>query len=117
MLKRVAEITYFVPDLKEYLDWLVRTLDARPTAIFDNLIQCRVGSTMVSIHPSDDKGEAGPGGQVAYWAVSDLNTAITRFEQNGARLFRGPLRGVDGPWVAQTQDPWGNVWGLIQTVD
>lgn len=114
MLEKLREITYFAPDIDAYWIWLQAVLNAQLERRFDNLIQCRLGDMLVTLHPCDDKGPTGPGGQVAYWAVTNVEEAVSHFEKNGGYRFRGPIQGVDGPWVAQVQDPWGNVWGLCQ---
>ncbi|PSR20220.1 MAG: bleomycin resistance protein [Sulfobacillus acidophilus] len=114
MLEGLQEITYLVPDLDGYATWLQQVVGAREVRRFPGLIQCRIGTTLVTLHHADEKGPTGPGGQVAYWAVVDIQAAIAHFEQWGGRRYRGPIAGVDGPSVAQVQDPWGNVWGLWQ---
>ncbi|NMP24222.1 VOC family protein [Sulfobacillus harzensis] len=115
MLKRIAEVTYFVPDLDAAWAFLRDVANARLHFKALGLIQVEVGESLVSLHPADEKGSAGPGGQVAYWQVDNLNDAIQAFQDRGGHLYRGPIKGVDGPQVAQVQDPWGNLWGLLQS--
>ena len=114
VLERIREVTYFAPDIDAYGAWLTRVLGAREVLRYPDFIQLMIGSELVTLHPSDEKGQAGPGGQVVYWLVSDIAAVVTCFEHNGGRRFRGPVTGVDGPRVAQVQDPWGNVWGLVE---
>ncbi len=117
MLERLQEITYFVPDVDAYAQWLEQVVGVAEVRRFEGLIQCRVGSTTITLHHADEKGRSGPGGQVAYWQVADIMSAIARFENGGGHRYRGPIQGIDGPYVAQVQDPWGNVWGLWQAFD
>lgn len=114
MLEAVQEVTYFASNIEAYWEWIRTTTGAALLLREPHLIQCRIGEAAVTLHPADEKGHAGPGGQVAYWRVADIDAAVTRFEEYGARRYRGPIKGLDGPWVAQVQDPWGNIWGLIQ---
>lgn len=114
MLEGIQEVTYFVPDLEAAWAWLVSLAGAELVTKLPGMIQGRVGRSVVTLHPADEKGAAGPGGQVVYWRVRDIHQAIADFEAQGATRYRGPIVGVDGPQVAQMQDPWGNLWGLIQ---
>lgn len=114
MLRHLQEITYFAPDIDAYWDWLHGVLGAQVLSRQDQLIQGQIDGMRVTVHPSDEKGPNGPGGQVAYWAVIDIGVALAHFERHGGQRFRGPLKGVDEAWVAQVKDPWGNVWGLWQ---
>ncbi|HET7090661.1 MAG TPA: VOC family protein [Anaerolineae bacterium] len=56
---------------------------------------------------------AGAAGQVAYWHVEDFDAALERAENLGAVLYRGPLRRLDGQYMCQVKDPFGNLIGLI----
>lgn len=114
MIKGIAEVTYFVPDIEASWQWLSDLTGAELLLRLDGMIQGRVGESVVTFHPADEKGPVGPGGQVVYWRVDRLDVVMSQFESRGARRYRGPIRGVDGPMIAQMQDPWGNLWGLIQ---
>lgn len=114
VLERLQEITYFAPDIEAYSRWMVEAAGAQVVSRLPNFIQLTIGPNLVTLHPSDSKGPTGPGGQVAYWRVAEMDAALRHFEAHGASRFRGPIQGVDGPTVAQVRDPWGNVWGLFQ---
>lgn len=117
MLKGIREVTYFVPDVREAFDWLHALTGAELVFESPDLVQARVGSSVVTLHPADEKAPPGPCGQVAYWRVDNLESAIQAFEERGGHRYRRPIAGVDGASVAQVQDPWRNVWGLIQERD
>lgn len=114
MFERLQEITLFAPDINAYFAWLQEVVGARLALSLPGIIQCHIAGTLITLHPSDEKGSAGPGGQVAYWVIPDIEAAVSQFEHRGGRRYRGPIVGIDGPTVAQVQDPWGNVWGLWQ---
>lgn len=114
MLKGLAEVTYFVPDIEKAWAWLQEALAADLIVDLPGMIQARIGTSVITLHPADIKGQAGPGGQVAYWHVASVDDALRHFESHGGRRYRGPIHGVDGPRIAQVLDPFGNVWGLIE---
>ncbi len=116
MLKGIHEVTYFVPDVHAALQWLQSLTGAELLLQSPDLIQARIGPSLVTFHPADEKAPPGPGGQVAYWRVDDLESALAVFEERGGHRYRRLVVGPDGLAVAQVQDPWGNVWGLIQAV-
>lgn len=114
MLEGVAAVTYFAPNLDEYWRWLEQVLDAQLERRHQELVQGRIGSVPIVLHPADEKGPPGPGGQVVYWQVADLAAALICLEAHGGRRYPGPIRGLDGRLAAQVRDPVGNVWGLVQ---
>ena len=55
------------------------------------------------------------GGQVAYWSVSDLDSAVSAAQDLGATLYRGPIDvPIERLRVCQMRDPMGNVFGMLQ---
>ncbi|MCY0898074.1 MAG: VOC family protein [Firmicutes bacterium] len=113
-LKGIGDVTLFAPDLEAYWAWLETALGAVLQQRYPHLIQGQIGTVSVTVHPADEKSPTGPGGQVVYWAVDDVNEAMQHLARHGARPYRGPVVGEEGARVAQLQDPWGNIWGLIE---
>lgn len=79
----------------------------------DDFFLLQVGSVEVVFHPADEKGPSGVAGQVVYWQVDNLDAALQRALRLGAQLYRGPLDRLDGTWMCQVKDPFGNVIGLV----
>jgi predicted enzyme related to lactoylglutathione lyase len=45
--------------------------------------------------------------------VDDIDRSIARAVELGGRLYRGPLKRLDGKFMCQVKDPFGNVIGMI----
>ncbi len=110
----VCEVTFFLSDLEAGRTWLCDLLDSEPTFDHPEFKTFQAGATTIGLHPADPKAAAGSGGQVAYWLVRDLERTLVHFEAHGCARFRGPIRGVDGARICQVQDPFGNLWGLLE---
>lgn len=110
----VEEVLFFVPDVSQAKSWFSEVLELCPT--FDDPQYCafQLGGITIGLHPSDAKTSSGVAGQVVYWRVANLQATIDHFVAHGCTLFRGPIVGIDGVHICQVQDPFGNVWGLIE---
>jgi predicted enzyme related to lactoylglutathione lyase len=111
----VAEVVLFVPDLEAARVWYRELLGSDVVAWHDGYGWFEVAGVRVGLHPADAKTPGGVGGVVPYWAVDSVDEAVRIFTAHGARLYRGPVTGVDGARVAQVQDPFGNVVGLVES--
>lgn len=107
-------MTFFVADIPAARTWLASLLGSAPHLDHPGLVTFQVGEQSIGLHPADEKSPAGPGGQVAYWRVPDLDLAMLHFQAHGCTLWRGPVTGIEGSRVCQVRDPFGNAWGLIQ---
>ncbi|MCY0880023.1 MAG: hypothetical protein OWU84_13935 [Firmicutes bacterium] len=116
-IKGVGEVTLFAPDPEGYWTWLTTAMGAVLTRRSAHLIQGVIASVPVTVHPADAKSPAGPGAQVVYWLVENLEEVLAHLQAHGAHPYRGPIVGEDGVRVAQVQDPWGNVWGFLEEGD
>lgn len=111
MLLNVERIVFFVDDVEDALAWYQHVLggdvdrSGLPTVV--------VGGVQLGFHPADAKTPASVGGTVAYCAVASLDTALERFHDGGAAIYRGPLEIEDGRRICQLRDPFGNVLGLV----
>ncbi|WP_227874362.1 VOC family protein [Tumebacillus algifaecis] len=110
----VDEVLFFVQDVSEAKRWYMKVFETSPTFDDPNYCTFQLGRVTIGLHPADAKTSAGVAGQVVYWRVEDLQSSIAHFEAHGCTLFRGPILGIDGVHVCQLQDPFGNVWGLVE---
>ncbi|WP_053958834.1 VOC family protein [Sulfobacillus thermosulfidooxidans] len=113
MLQGVDEVVFFVKDIEEVKRWIQNLLQC--PVVFESPEYCAVlvGNTKIGLHLRDEKNSGTGSGQVAYWHVHDMEHVIKKFQDAGCRLYRGPIRGMDGPMVCQMQDPFGNIWGFV----
>lgn len=102
---------FFVDDVDLAVDWYRRVLDG--SIDHSGLPTVVAGDVQLGFHPADPKRPAGVGGSVTYCSVDSLDPAIERFADNGAAIYRGPLRIEDGRRLCQLRDPYGNVLGLV----
>lgn len=108
----VSEVTFFVSDVNEVVWWIEDLTGQKPIFISENFVMFKIGQTNLGIHSADDKVKLGASGNVAYWEVKDIDSAIVDFLSLGGCLYRSPIVGADGARVCQVMDLFGNVWGL-----
>jgi predicted enzyme related to lactoylglutathione lyase len=97
MFKGVAEVMYFVPDREEAARWYAQLLDTKLCHKDDaEHYFIPVGTQEIWFHQADSKMPPGAAGQVAYWQVTDLSSALDRARLLGAELYRGPIGRTDG---------------------
>jgi predicted enzyme related to lactoylglutathione lyase len=109
----LRELVYFVPDVAEARAWYETVLGQAPQFNHPDYCAFALGRQQIGLHPADAKTAPGVGGQVGYWLVSDFDAVLSRLLAHGARLYRGPMVGVDGVRVCQVLDPFGNAIGLV----
>lgn len=117
MFRGIQAVFYFVPDVKAAAEWYSQLLDQPVKHYFESegkirgaLIQ--VGEVELFLHLADDKMQPGRAGQVAYWRVDEIEDAIERAQQYGARLYRGPIRIENNQAICQMWDQFGNLFGM-----
>ena len=109
-----SAVLVHVPDVAEGLKWYKK---AFPKAVpvyspsFDFTVLDLNGFSL-EIVQADEKVGTGKNGTVIYWSVGNLSAALTRFEELGACLYRGPMEIEDGISMCQVEDPFGNLLGL-----
>ena len=109
----VAALLIHVADQAAGVAWYSK---AFPMAIRkvgeDGFVFLHVQGTAIEIVPADEKVSSGPAGSVVYWRVEDFDEALTHMQEQGAVLYRGPMKIEDGLRMCQVRDPWGNCIGL-----
>ncbi|WP_393971675.1 glyoxalase superfamily protein [Oxyplasma meridianum] len=108
------EIVYFVKDIDKARDWFLQSFGGSSEFESEFYNSIKAGGVSIGFHPSDEKTQAGVRGQVAYWLVDEIDTAIRHFIEMGCTIFRGPIKSVDSQSVVQLIDPFGNAIGLIE---
>jgi len=114
MWQGVLEVMYFVEDRRKAAEWY-SNLTQHPILFLESPEHffIRIGNQDIWFHAADSKSPSGTGGQLAYWQVDDFDEVVSQATKMGAILHRGPLDRVDGTWMCQMRDPFGNVLGLI----
>src|SRR5689334_25311700 len=91
MFQRVIAVMLFVEDIRRSRDWYARWLGREPLDDLPDFASFQVGPQFLYLHRADAKSALTTGGQVAYWKVADLASAIRSATVLGATLYRGPL--------------------------
>lgn len=104
---------YNAPDLAKAKSWYSRILGIDPYFDQPFYVGFNVGGYELGLDP-DASACAGAGGVVAYWGVSDANTALNRLLSLGATERTNVQDVGEGIRVATVFDPFGNVFGLIE---
>lgn len=109
MFKGLIEILYFVPDRRAASDWYARHFGVEITQLEEaEWYFIRIGNQEVLFHVVDEKVPEGIAGQ-----VDDFEAALTHAQALGGQLYRGPLNRLDGTFMCQVKDPFGNAFGMI----
>lgn len=114
MLLGLRTVIYKVTDLARGKAWYAETFGIAPYFDEPYYVGFNVGGFELGLDPDVKKQKPGPGGDVAYWGVRDLNAVLERLVARGVSV-PSPLRDVgEGILVATIEDPFGNRIGLIE---
>jgi predicted enzyme related to lactoylglutathione lyase/uncharacterized protein YndB with AHSA1/START domain len=75
-----------------------------------------VGGYELGLRPAEGELRPGVGGATAYLAVHDVEAAVGRLVERGAKVREPATEVGEGIVVASVQDPFGNVLGLIENL-
>ena len=112
MFESVHSVMFHVSDTEKACEWYSRLLEIDPIRLQADFPVLRVGNTEICFHPADSKVSSGKSGVITYWRVADFTSALSRAENIGGILYRGPLKIENGEVVCQILDPFGNLFGL-----
>ena len=114
MIKGLATVIYYVPELARAKEWYAQAFGQQPYFDEPYYVGFSVGGFELGLDPDVTNQTAGPGGSVAYWGVSDLAAVLASLVARGVTI-RSPLQDVGGGiLVATVEDPFGNSIGLIE---
>jgi catechol 2,3-dioxygenase-like lactoylglutathione lyase family enzyme len=110
-------VVYRVPDLERAKAWYSAVLGIEPYFDQPFYVGYNVGGYELGLDPDLTGGAPGPGGSAAYWGVENAEAALARLAELGVG-GHGGLGGVQdvggGIRVATVQDPFGNLFGIIE---
>ena len=107
-------VIYKVDDLDKAKAWYSSILGIQPYFDEPFYVGFNVGGYELGLDPDTEEGKPGPGGSVAYWGVADAEAVFARLIELGAREHSGVQEVGGGIKVAIVQDPFGNLFGIIE---
>ncbi len=107
-------VVYHVPDIDRAKAWYSSVLGIEPYFDQPFYVGFNVGGYELGLDPDPDSGSPGPGGTGAYWGVADAAAAHSRIVELGGKEHGGVRDVGEGIRVAQLEDPFGNLFGVIE---
>lgn len=112
--EHLVDVFCFVPDLAAAIAWYTDRLGIAPSLTARQLARFDLGGSRLTVHTIDDFNNGGPGGCVAYWDVTDVDSLTEDWVAHGAVAHRGPKTIMTGERLCQLLDPFGNLVGIRQ---
>jgi predicted enzyme related to lactoylglutathione lyase len=110
MIKGLRTVVYPVTDLEQAKTWYAQVFGVAPYFDQPFYVGFAVGGFELGLVPD---GTPGAGGGKAYWGVDGIAEDVARIAALGARIVSDVQDVGDGIKVAELEDPFGNVIGLI----
>jgi predicted enzyme related to lactoylglutathione lyase len=123
MLRGLTTVTFYADDLDAAVRWYTellgiepyfsRELDGEPAYAEFRLgdYQHEFGILNSRLAPPRRSGRLG--GEIAYWAVDDVEAAFERLLSMGATEYQKPIERGPGFITASVVDPFGNILGVM----
>jgi predicted enzyme related to lactoylglutathione lyase len=114
MMQGLATVIYYVPDLERAKAWYSRAFEQTPYFDQPFYVGFNLAGYELGLHPLGATHQSGSGGHVAYWRVSDIQTAVDHFVALDGAVVEAIQDVGEGIKVATVTDPFGNHIGLIE---
>ena len=114
MIAGLATVIYRVTDLDRAKAWYSSAFQQTPYFDQPFYVGFSIGGYELGLDPDPSGGKTGPGGSVAYWCVTAIDSAVGHFVASGAAVVAAAQEVGEGIKVATVSDPFGNLIGLIE---
>ncbi|MFD0362895.1 VOC family protein [Nocardia sp. GCM10030253] len=120
MLRGMATVSYWAEDFEGAKDWYTELLGVDPYFhVPGAYYEFRIGDYhhelgILNRQFAPEGAPTEPGGEVLYWAVDDLQAALDRLMELGAKEYQPVRELTQGFAVASVVDPFGNVLGVMR---
>jgi len=114
MIAGLATVIYRVTDLDRAKAWYSSAFQQTPYFDQPFYVGFSIGGYELGLDPDPSGGKTGPGGSVAYWRVTAIDSAVGHFVASGAAVVAAAQEVGEGIKVATVSDPFGNLIGLIE---
>lgn len=113
MIHGLRTVIYQVDNLTKAKEWYSSVLGFAPYFDEPFYVGFNVGGFELGLDPNGEDVVKG-NNAIAYWGVSDIQTAFQKLLETGAESISEP-RDVGGEiFVATVRDPFGNTFGIIE---
>ncbi|MGH7507133.1 MAG: VOC family protein [Longimicrobiales bacterium] len=110
-------VIYHVADLDAAKEWYASLLGTRPSFDAPFYVGFTVGGFELGLAPDTTTVAPGAAGAVAYWGVTNADSAFARALAAGATSHE-PVQAVGGGVrIGSVRDPFGNILGLVENPD
>lgn len=111
MIQGLRTVIYAAPDLAAAKLWYTEVIGHAPYFDEPYYVGYAVGGFELGLIPD---GQPGAGGTIVYWGVNEIVTEFARLEKLGAQVHEAIKDVGGGIKVATVEDPFGNVFGIIE---
>jgi predicted enzyme related to lactoylglutathione lyase len=114
MFLGLRTVIYHVSDMEKAKDWYSAVLGFGPYFDQPFYVGFNVGGYELGLHPGGGAPTEKADSVVAYWGVDDAAAALKRLLDQGATVHEDLQDVGEGIKVASVNDPFGNVFGVIE---
>ena len=114
MIAGLATVIYRVTEIDRAKAWYSAAFQQTPYFDQPFYVGFSIGGYELGLDPDPSGGKTGPGGSVAYWRVTAIDSAVGHFVASGAAVVAAAQEVGEGIKVATVSDPFGNLIGLIE---
>ncbi|NNE47600.1 MAG: VOC family protein [Rhodothermales bacterium] len=112
--KGVKTVVYVTPDLEVGKAWYSAVFGIEPYFDEPFYVGFQVGDFELGLDPDTALARPGRGGMWVYWEVDDVVATYDRLMTLGATEVAGVNDVGGGVLVGTVEDPFGNLFGIIQ---
>lgn len=105
---------YSARDLAGAKEWYSRVLDAAPYFDQPFYVGFDVGGFELGIVPDSTAAPLRSEAGVAYWGVTNADSALLRLISLGATPYEGVIDAGSGVRIGAVRDPFGNILGVVE---
>jgi predicted enzyme related to lactoylglutathione lyase len=114
MFLGLRTVIYHVSDIEQAKDWYSAVLGFAPYFDQPYYVGFNVGGYELGLHPGGGESAGKADSVVAYWGVDDAAATLQRLLEQGATVHEELQDVGEGIKVATVNDPFGNVFGVIE---
>lgn len=120
MLRGMATVSFYADDHEAAKAWYTEFLGIEPYFTVPGYAEFRIGDYRHEFGIIDRRyapaKQDGPGGEIVFWHVDDLEATVARLLELGAKEYEPITERGPGFVTASVVDPFGNVLGVMTNV-